>query len=307
MSKMSGNPEAPLGSERIQTPSTEETPFVASSPPLSKMRLSRMLRESREAARMTADQVNERALEISGTKISASTITRIERDEWVRPKLEVVELLLDVYGINNLAEREEYVRLAKEARRKSWWRNYDDVIESTLIGLEPGASRIRDVALTVIPGLLQTQAYTRAVIAGAGIVDAEEIERRVEARMLRQQILGPTAEGPKYWCILDESALRKIPSEIREQQVRHLIDIQRPDLRVQVLPDSAGLHAAVAGGFTILDFAEDSGLVYTESAASQRVHEDIEDVEAFDLVYSYVSASALGIQESVQTLESFIS
>lgn len=280
---------------------------MVSSPPLSKMRLSRMLRESRERSGLTADQVNDRARELGATRISPSTITRIERDEWVRPKLEIVELLLDVYGIDNLAERDEYVRLAKEARRKSWWRNYDDVIESTLIGLEPGASRIRDVALTVIPGLLQTQAYTRAVITGAGIVDAEEIERRVEARMLRQQILGPNAEGPTYWCILDESALRKIPTEVREQQVRHLIDIQRPDLRIQVLPDGAGLHAAVAGGFTILDFAEDSGLVYTESAASQRVHDDVEDVEAFDLVYSYVSASALGIQESVRTLESFTS
>ena len=280
---------------------------MVSSPPLSKLRLSRMLRESRERSGLTADQVNDRARELGATRISPSTITRIERDEWVRPKLEIVELLLDVYGIDNLSEREEYIRLAKEARRKSWWRNYDDVIESTLIGLEPGASRIRDVALTVIPGLLQTQAYTRSVIEGAGIVDAEEIERRVEARMLRQQILGPNAEGPTYWCILDESALRKIPAGVREQQVRHLIDIQRPDLRIQVLPDSAGLHAAIAGGFTILDFAEDSGLVYTESAASQRVHEDVEDVESFDLVYSYVSASALGVQESVQALECFFS
>lgn len=280
---------------------------MASSPPLSKRNLSRLLRESRERSGLTADQVNDRARELGATRISPSTITRIERDEWVRPKLELVELLLDVYGIDNLTEREEYIRLAKEARRKSWWRNYGDVLESELIGLEPGASRIRDVALTVIPGLLQTQAYTRAVIAGAGIVDTEEIERRVEARMLRQQILGATAEGPTYWCILDESALRKIPQEVREQQIRHLIDIQRPDVRIQVLPDSAGLHAAIAGGFTILDFAEDSGLVYTESAASQRVHEDAADVEAFDLVYSYVSAAALGIQESVQALESFIS
>ncbi|QVJ01669.1 helix-turn-helix domain-containing protein [Nocardiopsis eucommiae] len=280
---------------------------MASSPPLSKLRLSRMLRESREASGLTADQVNEKARELGANKVSASTITRIERDEWVRPKLEVVELLLDVYDIKDLAARDEYFRLAKEARRKTWWRNYDDVIESTLIGLEPGASRIRDVALAVIPGLLQTRPYARAVIVGAGIVDAEEIDRRVEARMLRQQILAPAAEGPKYWCILDESALRKVPAEMRDQQIRHLLEIQRPDLRIQVLPDSAGLHAAIAGGFTLLDFAEDSGLAYTESAASQRVHDDEEDVEAFDQVYSYVSASALGIQESVQLLESLIS
>jgi hypothetical protein len=75
----------------------------------------------------------------------------------------------------------------------------------------------------------------------------------------------------------------------------------------QILPDSAGLHAAIAGGFTILDFAEDSGLVYTENAVKQRVHDDGEDTEAFDLVYQYVSASALGVRESIAFLESFIS
>ncbi len=279
---------------------------MTASPPLSKRRLSRMLRESREATGLTADQVTEKARELGATKWSASKITRLERDEWVRPKLEDVELLLDVYGVHTLDEREEYVRLAKEARQKSWWRSYDDVIEGKLTGLEPGASRIRDVALTVIPGLLQTQVYARAVIIGGGIVDTQEIDRRVEARMLRQRILDPQADGPKYWAIIDEAALRKIPTETREQQLRHLISIQRSDLRIQILPDSAGLHAAVAGGFTILDFAEDSGLVYTENAVRERVHDDGEDTEAFDLVYQHVSASALGVQESTAFLKRLI-
>ncbi|MFE3456004.1 Scr1 family TA system antitoxin-like transcriptional regulator [Nocardiopsis aegyptia] len=95
---------------------------------------------------------------------------------------------------------------------------------------------------------------------------------------------------------------------IRAKQPRGERPLPRPDLRIQILPDAAGLHAAVAGGgFTILDFAEDSGLVYTETAATERVHDDGDDTEAFDLVYQYVSASALGIQESVQFLESLTS
>ncbi|MFE9246322.1 helix-turn-helix domain-containing protein [Nocardiopsis sp. NPDC006938] len=307
MSEMSGNPDQSVGSTaRTKKPSPEEPPVVTASPPLSKRRLSRMLRESRESAGLTADQVTERARELGATKWSASKITRLERDEWVRPKLEDVELLLDIYRITGLADREEYVRLAKEARQKSWWRSYDDVIEGKLTGLEPGASRIRDVALAVIPGLLQTQAYARAVIVGGGIIDAEEIDRRVEARMLRQRILDPKADGPKYWAIIDEAALRKIPLAVREEQIRHLSDVQRPDLRIQILPDSAGLHAAVGGGFTILDFDQDSGLVYTETAASERVHDDGEDTEAFDHVYQYVSASALGVQESTAFLERLI-
>lgn len=277
---------------------------MTSSPPLSKRRLSRLLRESREASGLTADQVTEKARELGSTRWSASKITRLERDEWVRPKLEDVEVLLDIYEITALPEREQYIRLAKEARQKRWWGSYSDVIgQGELTGLEPGASRIRDVALTVIPGLLQTQAYARAVVVGGGIADPDEIDRRVEARMLRQRILDPQADGPTYWCILDEAALRKIPEDLMESQVRRMIDIQRPELRIQVLPDSAGLHAAIGGGFTILDFEEDSGLVYTESAARQKVHDETEDVEAFDLVYQYVSASALGIQESRDFLE----
>ncbi|MBB6121812.1 helix-turn-helix domain-containing protein [Nocardiopsis algeriensis] len=280
---------------------------MATSPPLSKRRLSRLLRESREAAGLTADQVTSKARELGAARWSASKITRLERDEWVRPKLEDVEVLLDIYGVTELAEREEYIRLAKEARQKGWWSSYTDVLgQGELTGLEPGASRIREVALTVVPGLLQTQGYARAVVVGGGIADQEEVERRVEARMLRQRILDPQAEGPTYWCILDEAALRKIPESVREQQIRHLVSVQRPNLRVQILPDSAGLHAAVSGGFTILDFAEDSGLVYTENAAKQQVYEDMEDTEAFELVYQYVSASALSVQESTVFLESVL-
>ena len=306
MSRMSQNPRPAVRSG--PTSDTHESEdLVTSSPPLSKRRLSRMLRESREAAGLTADQVTDRAREIGADRWSASKITRLERDEWTRPKLEDIETLLDIYGITSLAERDKYVRLAKEARQKRWWASYADVIgHGELTGLEPGASRIRDVALAVIPGLLQTQAYARAVIVGGGVVDDGEVDRRVEARMLRQRILDPQADGPTYWCILDEAALRKVPSDLREQQVRHIIDLQRPKLRVQVLPDSAGLHAAIGGGFTILDFDADSELVYTESAARQQVLEDPEDIEAFTLVYQYVSASAMGVQESVAFLEQLI-
>lgn len=305
MGGMSENQERAVVSRRSRRiPSQDGPESVTTSPTLSKRRLSRLLRESREAAGMTADQVTEKATKLGASRWSPSKITRLERDEWVRPKLEDVEILLDIYGITGAGERAEYVRLAKEARQKRWWSSYTDVIgQGELTGLEPGASRIREVTLTLIPGLLQTQAYAHAVVVGGGVVDPEEIDRRVEARMLRQRILDPQADGPTYSCILDEAALRKIPSELREAQIRHLIDIQRSGLRLQVLPDAAGLHAGVAGGFTILDFTEDSGLVYTESAARQQVHNEAADVEVFDLVYEHVSASALGVQESVTFLE----
>lgn len=278
---------------------------MAVSPPWSKLQLSNRLRELREAAGLTADQVVARAGEMGETSISASTITRAERDEWVRPKIDQVDLLLTIYAVSPV-EREKLLLLAREARQRGWWTSYADVLgKGLLTGLEPASSRIREVAVALIPGLLQTEEYARAVIVGGGITDAEEIDRRVEARMLRQRLL-MSPDAPQYWAIVDEAALRKIPDRLREAQIRRLLEIQRPALRVQVLPDSAGLHAGVAGGFTLLDFPDDTGLVYVENSRKQDIYDDAEDLTSFDLVYQYVSAAALSIPESIARLESLI-
>jgi transcriptional regulator with XRE-family HTH domain len=259
----------------------------------------------REAAGLTADQVVSRAREMGETSISASTITRAERDEWVRPKIDQVDLLLTIYSVAP-TEREKLLQLAREARQRGWWTSYADVLgKGLLTGLEPASSRIREVAVALIPGLLQTEEYARAVIVGGGITDAEEIDRRVEVRMLRQRLL-TSSDAPQYWAIIDEAALRKIPDGLREAQIRRLLEIQRPALRVQVLPDTAGLHAGVAGGFTLLDFPDDTGLVYAENARKQDIYDAPEDLTSFDLVYQYVSAAALSIPESVARLESLI-
>lgn len=278
---------------------------MAVSPPWSKLQLSNRLRELRETAGLTAGQVVARAREMGEHSISASTITRAERDEWTRPKLDQVDLLLTIYSVSPV-EREKLLALAREARQRGWWSSYTDVLGSgALVGLEPGASQIREVSVALIPGLLQTEEYARAVVVGGGITDAEEIDRRVEARMLRQRIL-TSPEAPQYWAIIDEAAIHKIPAALREGQLRHLLEVQRPALRVQVLPDSAGLHAAVAGGFTKLEFADDTGLVYTEDAYKQQIHDDAEIVSGFGLMYQYVSASAMSIPESIAYLESLI-
>ncbi|MGW9351240.1 helix-turn-helix domain-containing protein [Nocardiopsis flavescens] len=278
---------------------------MALSPPRSKRTLSRRLRERREAVELTADQVVARAREMGERTISASTITRMERDEWLRPKIEMVELLLTIYD-SPPAERAELIQLTREARQRGWWNAYSDVVgKGLLTGLEPGASRIREVSVALIPGLLQIEAYARAVIVGGGITRAEEIDRRVEVRMLRQRLLS-SGDAPQYWAIIDEAALRKIPADLRKNQVRHLLEVQRPNLRVQVLPDSAGLHAAASAGFTLLDFPDDTGLVYVENARNQDIYDSAEDLTAFDLVYQYVSAAALSIPESTAVLENLL-
>lgn len=262
-----------------------------------------MLKETREQLGMTADQVAERAGELGERRLSASKITRIERDQWQRPKIEDIETLLDIYRVDAPAERAEYLKLAREARQRGWWSAYADVLGTGVLpGLEPGASRIRAVGIGLIPGLLQTEDYATEVIRGGGITDPDEIARRVEARMLRQRIL-TQSDPPTYWAIIDEAALRK---RVSAAQLQHLIDVQRPTLRIQILPDSAGPHAASSGGFTVLDFEADSGLVYTESPIGHHVDSEPDELEAWDLVYQYVSAAALSIPDSEAMLHDMI-
>lgn len=279
---------------------------MASSPTLRRRRLSWRLRELREAARLTADQVTERARKRGAQRWSASKLTRIERNEWVRPKIEDIEMLLDIYEVTDQQEREACIKLAKQARQRGWWVGYADVLgKGTLTGLEPEASVIRTFELALIPGLLQTESYARAVIRGGGSTDEAEIDRRVEARMMRKQIL-MKSDAPRYWAIVDEAALRKIPDDLLEEQVQHLLDVQRSKLRVQVLPDSTGPHAALMGQFVILDFPEDPSVVYIEGHASQLFYEEPEEVDRYNLLYDYVQSSALSVDDSRVFLRNFV-
>ena len=104
------------------------------------------------------------------------------------------------------------IKLAKDARQRGWWYSYRDVLLNRyefFIGLESEAATIRDFELAMIPGLLQTEDYARALIRGLMTYDAAEIERRVEVRMTRQELLAKP-DRPQLWAILDEAAVRRV-------------------------------------------------------------------------------------------------
>ncbi|WP_306366247.1 helix-turn-helix transcriptional regulator [Nocardiopsis sp. CC223A] len=279
---------------------------MAKSPTLRRRRLSRRLRELREAKGYTSAHVTAEAKRLGKGRWSRGKLTRIENNEWLRPSVTDVEALLDIYEVTDPAEREAYARLTREARQAGWWVGYKDVLGAgTYVGLELEAERIRTYEALVVPGLLQTEEYARAIIRGHGVADESTVERRVEARMARKQILA-LPSGPRIWAIIDEAALRKIPDDIREAQIRYLLDVQRPELRVQVLPDSAGLHPATAGSFSILDFPEDPSVVYLEAVMSQLFYEDPVEIAHCEVVYDHVHAAALSVPDSRVFLETLI-
>lgn len=280
---------------------------MAKSSTLRRRRLSRRLRELREAKGLTSSYVTSEARKRGKGKWSRGKLTRIENNEWIRPSATDVEALLDIYEVTDADEREAYAVLTKEARQSGWWVGYSDVLgKGAYVGLELEAASIRTYEALVVPGLLQTEGYARAITRGHGVTDEADVERRVEARMARKQILA-TPSGPRIWAIIDEAALRKIPQEVRNEQVDYLIEVQRPDLRVQVLPDSAGLHAATAGSFSILDFEDDPPLVYREDIMAQLFYEDPVEVKHCELIYDHVHAAALSVPDSRSFLENMIS
>ena len=121
--------------------------------------------------------------------------------------------------------------------------------------LESAAAVIRTYEGQLVPGLLQIEEYTRAVIHGAQLDEsAEEVERRVALRMARQGLL-ERAHAPRLWAVVDEAALRRPVGgpKVMHAQIEWLIEASRlPRVTVQILPFNAGAHPAMVGGFSIL-------------------------------------------------------
>ncbi len=221
--------------------------------------------------------------------------------------------MLQLYGVPG-PQQDSLVQLARESRQKGWWHAYSDAIEprfATYIGLESAASEIRIYEVTLIPGLLQTEDYARAVIA-AGTVDGapEAVERNVAVRMARQPTL-LTEEPPQLWAVLDEAALhRRVGgSGLMRLQLEHLLEMSAlPNVAIQVLPFGAGAHPAMGRPFVILAFPEraDPDVVYLEDLTSALYVENVEEVDRYNMFFNHLRATALSFADSSRLITSVI-
>ncbi|MFI9365265.1 helix-turn-helix domain-containing protein [Kitasatospora sp. NPDC053057] len=222
----------------------------------------RKLRESRGVSREEAGY----SIRASESKISRMELGRVgfkERD---------VADLLTLYGVDAEQERANVLGLVREANATSWWHDYGDVLPAwfqNYLGLEEAATEIRSYEVQFVHGLLQTADYARAVIvAGCHGLQDEEIERRVEVRRKRQDLL--TAEHPpELLAVLDEAALRRPwggPELMRGQLDRLLELAELPNVRLQVRPLGGAALSAESGAFSVLGFseAELADVVYLE-------------------------------------------
>jgi transcriptional regulator with XRE-family HTH domain len=276
------------------------------SPTVRRRRLALELRRLREAARLTCEEVAEH-LECSASKISRVETGRVS----VAPR--DVRDMLELYGVP-ADQRESLVQLARDSRQKGWWHAYSDTMQpqmATYIGLESAASEIRIYEVSLIPGLLQTEDYARAVIK-AGMVNspAEDIERRVALLMARQPAV-VRDDPPKVWAVLDEAALRRRVggSGLMRLQLEHLLaQAALPNVAVQVIPFAGGAHPAMGRPFLILVFPErvDTDVVYLEDLTSALYLEDVAEVDRYNVFFNHLRATALSFDDSAALITSVL-
>jgi transcriptional regulator with XRE-family HTH domain len=272
------------------------------SPTIRRKRLGIELRRLREQAGFTCEAVG-RQLECSGSRISRIETGRIN----VKPG--DVREMLEIYGVTG-AEADSLLRLAREARRKGWWHTYGRVLPTwfeAYIGLESEAIRLRDFQPLVMPGLLQTEEYARAVLRAApNAGSTEDIERQVALRMDRQGVLAPPGP-PGLWVVLSESVLRADVGgpEVMRAQLRHLLDVAgRSNVTIQVLPSRNPAHADPISPFTILELPEaaDPTVVYLEHLTGALFVETADEVQRYTVIFDHLRAEALGIGQSADLI-----
>jgi transcriptional regulator with XRE-family HTH domain len=261
-------------------------------PTVQRLVLGGHLRRLREQAGMTTERAAE------SIRSSHSKISRMEHGR-VGFKARDIGDLLTLYGVGDGAEREALLNLAAESKTPGWWQGYSDILPHWVepyFDLEAAASFIREFELQFVPGLLQTEEYARAVIRLGNLPSEEEVIRRAQARVSRQEILRQE-NSPKLWAVLDEGALRRVIGgpQVMQAQLRHLIEMcDHPAVTLQILPFSAGAHRAMGGPFTILRYSAPDlrDVVYIEQLTSALYLDKPADIDAYLEVMEEVSLLA---------------
>jgi transcriptional regulator with XRE-family HTH domain len=267
------------------------------SPAVRRRRLGIELRELREAAELTIEQVAER-LEVSDSKIS-----RIENGQVGATPRDVRDMAT-LYGVTG-QRLENLMQLARETREKPWWYEYRDLRAIDFAMYEAEASQLLYFAPLTLPGLLQTPDYARAIIGAIRYdLPPEKIERRLEFRMKRQELL-TGEEPPTLWAIIDEAILYRMigGQKVMCEQLTQLVELARlPHVTLQVLPFGAGEHAGLDGPFVIIRFPEptDRDMVYFEHIGLEHHMDDPAAVALHASVFDHLRAAALKPDDSLK-------
>lgn len=274
-------------------------------PTLRRRRLGAELKRCREAAGLTQQDVS-RHFEWHAAKVTRIETARVA----VTPR--DVRDLLTLYDVRDQGYREAMVELARLSRERTWWTDYRDIMRpGNFVGLEAAASSMRAWEPIVVPGLLQTEAYMRALIrTGRANDPIPHIDRRVSLRLTRQSRLG--GDRPlELSALIDESVVRRVigGEDVMREQLEHLIEAAKlPNVTLQILPFGAGEHLFLGGSAALLEFRETTHLdvVYLEGVAGDYYEEQPSEVARYRKEFERMSATALDHRSSITMIEGLL-
>ncbi|MFF8031893.1 MULTISPECIES: helix-turn-helix domain-containing protein [unclassified Streptomyces] len=274
-------------------------------PTLLKMLVGVQLAGFREDAGLSQDQA------ARSVGFSAAKLSRIESGKGRRPPTEGdVRALLKLYDTDDY-ETSVLVKLLRRAGEPGWWQRYDKRLMpewfDRLVGLQEAAATIRTFEIQYVPGLLQTAAYTRAVVErGLPNAPAGEVQRRVELRMHRAELLR-REDAPRLWAVLDESVLLRVLGDaaVMREQLEHLVTMaERSNVTVQIVPLDVTNASAPAIPVTYLRFGglDLPDVVYLEHIRSAHFLEDRDETEEYRIALDRLADEALRPRDSVELL-----
>ncbi|WJK33490.1 helix-turn-helix transcriptional regulator [Solwaraspora sp. WMMA2065] len=286
----------------IQSPTGQEATDGADvSPTVQAWELGIRLRQRREELGMTAVAAGK------ATGIAQAYISGVEAGRVKLPAGRLAQLI-EIYEIDpeDAAELEE---LRVGATRRAWWHQYSQLFPADFLrflGYEAGADHVRSYDNELLHGLLQTEDYARAVIRGGNTyVRLTEMTRRVKARMARQaRLTGPNPLNVS--TVISEAVLRQQIGgpAVMHDQLNHLAKLvsTHPDqIRIRVVPFTAGAHPALGGPFQILSFPSPRlpDLVWQEVLTSSDIIDQSARVADYTMTFAEAEERALSSQDSL--------
>jgi transcriptional regulator with XRE-family HTH domain len=277
-------------------------------PTVPRMWVGAKLRRLRDEKGMTLEEA---AAHIRG---SAAKLSRLEQGRH-RFKRRDVEDLLTLYDVTDPDERAMLIALTRRASARSWWHDFSDLVpywQRPLLGQEQAACMIRTYEAQLVPVLLQTSDYARAVFkATHRNPTKDQLGRHVSLQMRRQDILR-RADPPSLWTVIDEAALRRSigGAEVMRAQIRHLIAAaELRHIEVQVLPFSAGGHPALHGAITLVRMPEPAlrDVVCLEHPDNARYLDKPRDVVHYRHILDRLTLAALPAKETAEELNRILS
>lgn len=248
-------------------------------PRFSKRLVSRRLRALRDELGRTQQEVAD------SMDWSVSKMIRIENSTVGVSTSDLKALMLE-YGVPD-DEAARLIAIAKDSRREPWYAEYGDVVDPSLrrlIAYESSATAVHQFQLEVVPGLLQTEDYARALLAAFKAGD--ELEAAVAVRMQRQRRFFED-DAPALTVVLAELALMQVigGDDVMAQQIAHLLAMAaKPEVSIAILPLSAGSHVGLEGSFTLVDLDADADadtVVYDEKREDRLMSRDNELVQEY--------------------------